>query len=387
MRFLRKLAIVLGMMLAIYLVADWSLGAYYYFRMREAPPNLAGIPGLQGEAYAVPEFGLEAQESSPVYTIPGTRLLWPREYHGQFVNIDKLTPTGSYYRRTVNPPVTREPPVVVLFLGGSAVYGPDTPDGLTMASQLSAILNADDKTHSYVVLNAGVTGLDSTMERERLAYELKHGLKPGIVVVLDGGLDLVGGYYLGSPGRPPMTGRTYLGELFYKYFPINIYRRLSIWADDRAVRLKQKKAPKSVSDPHQQEKLLAETARAYEENQLAMAKLAAGVGARFITVLEPNRYGTTYTHGAPDLDYVARQTDGHMPGLSGLPPEGLKALGETQAKLRAESIETLDLSAVFKDKTGNIFTTTTAHLNAEGSRVVAERIAWVILRRVPISQQ
>jgi len=37
----------------------------------------------------------------------------------------------------------------------------------------------------------------------------------------------------------------------------------------------------------------------------------------------------------------------------------------------------LDLSAVFKDKTGNIFTTTTAHLNAEGSRVVAERIAQV----------
>src|SRR6516164_11129784 len=130
MRFLRKLAIVLGMMLAIYLVADWSLGAYYYFRMREAPPNLAGIPGLQGEAYAVPEFGLEAQESSPVYTIPGTRLLWPREYHGQFVNIDKLTPTGSYYRRTVNPPVTREPPVVVLFLGGSTVYGPTRPTGL-----------------------------------------------------------------------------------------------------------------------------------------------------------------------------------------------------------------------------------------------------------------
>ena len=387
MRFLRKLAIVLGTMLAIYLVADWSLGAYYYFRMREAPPNLAGIPGLQGEAYAVPEFGLEAQESSPVYTIPGTRLLWPREYHGQFVNIDKLTPTGSYYRRTVNPPVTREPPVVVLFLGGSTVYGPDTPDGLTMASQLSAILNADDKTHSYFVLNAGVTGLDSTMERERLAYELDHGLKPGIVVVLDGGLDLVGGVYLGAPGRPPMTGRTYWGELFYEYFPINIYRRLSIWASERAVRLKQKKAPETVSDPHRLEKLLAETARVYAQNQMAMAKLAAGVGARFITELEPNSYGTSYTHKTPDLDYVARQTDGHMPGLSGVLPAGLKALGEAQAKLRAQGIATLDLSAVFKDKTGNIFTTTTAHLNAEGSRVVAERIAEVILRQVPVSQQ
>src|SRR5215470_15590771 len=387
MRFLRKAAIVLGVMLAIYLAADWSLGAYYYFRMREVPPSLDGIPALQGEAYAVPEFGLEAQESSPIYTIPGTRLLWPREYHGQYFNIDRLAPTESYYRRTVNPPVTKEPPVVVLFLGGSTVYGPDTPDGLTMASQLSTILNAEDKSHSYVVLNAGVTALDSTLERERLAYELDHGLKPGIVVVLDGGLDLVGGFYLGSPGRPVVTGRTYLGELFYKYFPINIYRRLSIWADDRAVRLKQKVAPKTVADPHRQEKLLAETARVYEENQLAMAKLAAGVGARFITVLEPNRYGTAYTHGAPDLDYVARQTDGHMPGLSGLLPAGLKALGEAQTKLRAEGIETLDLSAVFKDKTGNIFTTSTAHLNAAGSRVVAERIAGAILRQVPVSQQ
>ena len=64
-----------------------------------------------------------------------------------------------------------------------------------------------------------------------------------------------------------------------------------------------------------------------------------------------------------------------------------KAQTDFVKKLRAEGIETLDLSAVFKDKTGNIFTTSTAHLNAEGSRVVAERIAQVILRQVPVSQQ
>ena len=387
MGILRKAAIVAGITLVTYLVADWSLGAYYHFRMREVPPSLDGIPGLKGEPYAVPQFGLEAQESSPVYTIPGTRLLWPREYHGQFFNIDRLAPTDSYYRRTVNPPVTKEPPVVVLFLGGSTVYGPDTPDGLTMASQLSAILNQQDKSHSYVVYNAGVAALDSTLERERLAYELQHGLKPAIVVVLDGGLDLVGGVYLGSPGRPVVAGRSYMGELFYKYFPINIYRHLRGWLAERAAQLKLKNAPKSVSDPNRQQKLLAETARIYEENQRAMAKMAAGVGARFITVLEPNRYGTSYAHVTPDLDYVAQQTDGHMPGLSSLLPGGLHALGEAQGRLRGEGIETLDLSAVFKDKTGNIFTTSTAHLNATGSRVVAERIAQVILRQVPVSQQ
>jgi lysophospholipase L1-like esterase len=387
MRFLRKAAIVIGITLAAYLAADWSVGAYFYYRTREVPPSPAGIPGYKGEPYAVPEFGIEAQESAPLYTIPGTRLLWPREYHGQFFNIDRLAPTQSYYRRTVNPPAGKAPPVVVLFLGGSTVYGPDTPDGLTMASQLSTILNEQDKSHGYVVYNAGVAALDSTLERERLAYELQHGLKPGIVVVLDGGLDLVGGVYLGSPGVPVVRGRTYLGELFYKYFPINIYRHLRGWAAERAAQLKLKNAPKSVSDPNRQQKLLAATARIYEENQRAMARMAASVGAKFITVLEPNRYGTAYTRGAPDLDYVARQTDGHMPGLSGLLPAGLHALGEAQAKLRAEGIETLDLSAVFKDKTGNIFTTSTAHLNAAGSRVVAERIAQAILGPVPVSQQ
>ena len=387
MRFLRKAAIVIAITLAAYLIAHWSVGAYFYYRTREVPPSPAGIPGYKGEPYAVPEFGIEAQESAPLYTIPGTRLLWPREYHGQFFNIDRLAPTDSYYRRTVNPPVAKEPPVVVLFLGGSTVYGPDTPDGLTMASQLSTILNQQDKSHSYVVYNAGVAALDSTLERERLAYELQHGLKPAIVVVLDGGLDLVGGVYLGSPGRPVVAGRTYMGELFYKYFPINIYRHLRGWLAERAAQLKLKNAPKSVSDPNRQQKLLAETARIYEENQRAMAKMAAGVGARFITVLEPNRYGTTYAHVTPDLDYVAQQTDGHMPGLSSLLPGGLHALGEAQARLRGEGIETLDLSAVFKDKTGNIFTTSTAHLNAAGSRVVAERIAQVILRQVPVSQQ
>ncbi len=387
MRFLRKAAIVLGVTLAAYLAADWSVGLYFNYRDRQAPPNPAGIPGYKGEPFAVPAFVREAQEASPMYTIPGTRLLWPHEYHGRYFNIDRVAPTGAYYRRTVNPPVTKPPPLTVLFLGGSTVYGPDTPDGLTMASQLSAVLNAEDKDHSYVVLNAGVAALDSTLERERLAYELAHGLKPAVVVVLDGGLDLVGGVYLASPGRPVIAGRTYLGELFYKYFPINIYRHLRAWAAERAAEYRLKNAPSSVSHPVTREQLLQETVRVYEANQAAMAKMAAGVGARFITVLEPNRYGTTYAHPAPDLDYVAQQTEGHMPGLAAILPEGLKALGEAQARLRAEGIETLDLSAVFKDKTGNVFTTSTAHLNATGSRIVAERIAQAILRQSPVLQQ
>ena len=385
MRFVRRAAIITGIVLVVYLAIDWSVGLYFAYQERESKPNLAAIPGYQGQPYAVPEFALDVEGAAWLYTIPGTRLLSPDEYHSRYVNIDRVPPTGNFYRRTVNPPVTKPPPLTVLFLGGSTVYGADTPDDLTMASQLSAILNSEDSRHSYVVLNAGVAALDSTLERERLAYEIARGLKPDIVVVLDGGLDIIGGIYLGSPGRPVVAGRSRLGELFFKYFPINIYRHLRIWAANRLAEYRLKPTPSTVSDPNRLPRLTAETARIYEDNQRAMAKMTADHGGRFLAVLEPNRYGTQYDHPTPDLDFVARETDGRMPGLSGLLPGALKALGEGLARLRSEGIETLDLSAVFKDKTGNVFTTTTAHLNATGSRIVAERIAQVILRWGPVS--
>jgi lysophospholipase L1-like esterase len=383
MRFARRAAIIAAITLVIYLVADWSVGLYFAYRSREAPPNPAGIPGYQGESFAVPEFIMDARRAGAMYTIPGTRLLWPHEAHGRYFNIDRLPPTESFYRRTVNPPVTKPPARIVLLLGGSTIYGPDTPDDQTVASYLSTYLNAGDPEHSYVVLNAGVTALDSTLERERLAYELDHGLKPDIVVVFDGGLDIVGGVYLASPGRPVVTGRTRLGELFFKYFPINIYRWLRGWAAERAAHYRLKSVPAAVSDPDRQKRLMAEMVRVYEENQMAMARLAAGVGARFLTVLEANRYGTTYTHHTPDLDFVEQETVGRMPGLAEILPVGLRALGQAQARLQAQGIATLDLSAVFKDKTGNVFTTSTAHLNAEGSRFVAERMAQALLSGSP----
>src|SRR5215469_16788720 len=98
------------------------------------------------------------------------------------------------------------------------------------------------------------------------------------------------------------AGRSWPAAAIWASCSTNIYRHLRGWLAERAAQLKLKNAPKSVSDPNRQQKLLAETARIYEENQGAMAKMAAGVGAKFITVLEPNRYGTSYAHVTPDLD-------------------------------------------------------------------------------------
>src|SRR5262249_10900520 len=69
------------------------------------------------------------------------------------------------------------------------------------------------KSHGYVVLNAGTVGANATMERERLQYELTHGQKPAILIIMDGGLGTPGRTFAESRGRvaePPLPSSQYL---------------------------------------------------------------------------------------------------------------------------------------------------------------------------------
>ena len=118
----------------------------------------------------------------------------------------------------------------------------------------------------------------------------------------------------------------------------------------------------------------------YVENETGMQALASAAGARFISVLEPNRYASDFKVKTDDLAYVDGTMSRHMPGLREMLPRFLKTLSDAQETLRARGIETLALSTVFRDKTGDIFTTSPGHYNGAGNRIVAERIAEAILR-------
>ena len=121
-------------------------------------PDLSAIPAFRDQPYASAELAAEYTEIQPFDTVPGTDLLWPALRRGQFYNIDKLPPTNAHYRLTANPPDPKAPVRVVLFLGGSLIFGPGVPDDSTVPSILSRRLNADDRDHGYIVLNAGVEG-------------------------------------------------------------------------------------------------------------------------------------------------------------------------------------------------------------------------------------
>jgi len=386
MRTLAKVLLILLITAGLYWALDIAYGYYAGKIQRAEPPNAAGIPGLRGLPYASGDFMIEAGSTIDTEAVPGTGILTPKEFHGTFFNIDRKPPTDLLYRRTSNPDPAKPPTVTVLLIGGSTIFGDDAPDDLTIASLLSRRLNADDKTHSYVVLNAGNFGANSTMERERLQYELAHGQKPQIVIVMDGGLDLMGGIYLGAPGRTFAEGRGQVADLFHRYFPHNIYWALRGWLSQRAIKLGLKKPPANIQKPVDVEKLTKDTVAFWLDNELAMAKLAKDAGARFISVLEPNRYASSFSHPTDDLKFVDHQTDGHLPGLRPIMPKALAQLSAGSDSLKGQGIETLDLSTIFKDKTQNLFTDGAGHFNSIGNAMVADRLTAAILATTAATQ-
>jgi lysophospholipase L1-like esterase len=269
MSILRNSLIVLGIAFGIYVLVDLAVGAIFG-RPHPAIPDFNQIPALRGQPYVSPDFAAEYVLNDFLDAAPDDRLLWEPLRKGIYFNVEALPPTGAHYRRTANPPTGSKPVLTVLFLGASKVYGTEVPDDLTLPSLLSQRLNALDPAHGYAVYNAGVQAVTSREELWRLQYELDHGLKPDIVVLLDGGLDLVHGVYLGKPGVGSGTGRGLMGRLIHDYFPLNIYRWIRVWMTDRAINSRMRQPPAHLADPAKFASLLQRTVAEYEANQRSM---------------------------------------------------------------------------------------------------------------------
>jgi lysophospholipase L1-like esterase len=377
MSLLRNSLIVLGIAFAVYVVLDLGVGAIFG-RPHPAIPDFNQIPALRGQPYISRDFGAEYVLNDFLDAAPDDQLLWEPLREGIYFNVEALPPTGAHYRRTANPPAGGKPVLTLLFLGASKVYGTEVPDDLTLPSLLSQRLNALDPAHGYVVYNAGVQAVTSREELWRLQYELDHGLKPDIVVLLDGGLDLVHGVYLGKPGQASATGRGFIGRLIHDYFPLNIYRWIRVWMTDRAINARMRQPPAHLADPVKFNFLLRRTISEYEANQRRMAELAAAHGARLVTALEPGLYSASPTHKTADYAYADDYCSRRSPGFAEAIRASWPALTETLPRLQGAGIETVDLSQAFRDKTVDIFVDCD-HFNAVGNAILADQLAKAIL--------
>ncbi|MFI5017643.1 MAG: hypothetical protein ACHQHK_06835 [Dongiales bacterium] len=374
---LGRTALVLAATLAIYVVVDLIAGVIIGPLHRETP-DFAAIPGFRGQPYATPGFAFEYTEMQSFDTVLGTRLLMPALRHGEYYNVDQLPPTEAHYRRTTNPSVLRTPIRLVLVLGGSLIFGPAVPDNKTIPSLLSAELNSEDDTQGYKLLNAGVDGAVSGQELARLHYELEHGLKPDLVVVVDGPVDFAQGVYAGQPGGYALSGRSTIGELLHRYAPLHIYDWLRFRLGGLATDQGWRKAPAHLKDSAQIDALIRQSTAIYVRNQLAMARLARESGARFLLAVNPTLNSSDYTHPTADIAYATDLGKRLYPGQAEVARQTRAAQAEAVASLQDKGIDAINLSDLLRDKTVDVFVET-AHFNATGHEMIAAAIAREIL--------
>ena len=384
MRLILKAITILAVTAGLYVAADIAVGYFFTPLITQAARDPGNVPAYRGQAYMSPDFLREvAREPGEWRQIYGTDLVTPPAYHGRYFNVDELAPTGNLYRRTMSAPgdpAANKPQVTVLLLGGSTVYGPEVPDGLTLASLLAARLDARDPAHRYVVYNAGVFAADSLQERERLVYEFDRGLKPDIVISFGGGMDIVDGIYQAEPGMPAafLRSRTGLRGFLHRILPLNIYHLLLAHASAEAETSHEKRAPAHLSKPARVAALTAATAKAWYDNQLAMAELSRARGARFISVLQPSPYSSAFDHPTADIPYVRELTESERPGHGGVAGDAQVALARESAALRRQGVEAIDLSDGFRAKTEDVFIDI-GHLNATGHGILSSEIAEAVL--------
>jgi len=330
----------------------------------------------QGEPYFSEQFLEESFTQPGGWETPrGTRLILPRPYDGNAFHVDVLAPTGLAYRRTYNP--ESEDPAgerLILLLGGSTVYDSEVPDELTVASQLSALLNRQDGPR-YRVLNAGVTSVNTAQERERLELELARGLKPWAVVTLNGVNDVNQGVYFGQPEGVMFSGdqRNRVREWLGAVLPLNIWRSIRA----RALRANARVAPEHVTSARAVEALSADTADVYVRNIAAMHVASHQAGARFWSVLQPHLFSAQYARDT-DIEEAEQLTERTLPGARAVFDSSYRALRGAVDKLQLEGVRASDASQAFAGKRSDIFLDM-AHVNSVGNRMLAEYLAGLIL--------
>jgi hypothetical protein len=372
---IRNAAIICAITFALYAVVDWCYGVLWPLKPYAANPERLTASAYAGEPYFSESFLAESYTQPGGWDAIGTRLVVPREYHGKYFNVDVLPPTGLPYRRTINPAPVREGTHIVLLLGGSTTYDSEVPDELTVASQLAKLL-AERGNQPYYVLNAGVSSANTTQERERLELELERGLRPHVVLALDGVNEVNQGVYFGNPAGVMFSGeqRNRVKEWFKSVLPLNIYRTLRAQAVVENLRA----VPAHLLDPVQVARLAQATADVYAKNVLAMHASSLKQRFRFYALLQPQFYSTTYTYPADDLGEIKVRAERELPQVHAAFAEGYKSLRSVIPDLRAKGVYAYDAADVFRDKRGSIFLDM-AHVNSIGNRMLAEYMAKLIL--------
>lgn len=303
--------------------------------------------------------------------IPGTRIVLPNDYAGQWFNVRDA-------KRTT-PGVPQQASRRVLVFGGSTVYCSEVPDQLTLPSQIQARLE-ESAPGRFAVENFGVTSVNSSQQLERLRTMT---LRPDdLVVFFDGVNDIYNAILFGRPDGwivgenqnvlatlPSWQGwlvrRTMrLSERFHALRPLVGGGKLTL--------------PPFLADAVVMENNLALMEKLYTETIYAAHEFVAAAGARFAHFVQPNLFVqgslTAYEQGLLRMPLVI------APGSEIAFRAGTPRLVRAGESLRARGVDSADLTRVLADRpSGREYYLDAVHVAHEGNAVLAAAIVQHLL--------
>lgn len=198
LRWIRDGWVILGLTLALVLVADRILDALLEEQPGWSPvspgvsaPDRQRSPVYAGHPWA-DRYWAEHDDAKSLVWSP--YVYWQRQpFAGETIAVD-----ADGVRRTWTPSGAGGP--VVWVFGGSSVWGTGVADDYTVPSQLARLL-AEAGAGARVV-NFGESGFVSTQSLIRLQLELGHRPVPDMVVFLGGANDVFSALQARRPGWP-----------------------------------------------------------------------------------------------------------------------------------------------------------------------------------------
>jgi len=293
---------------------------------------------------------------------------WRRlPYKGQTININ-----DQGIRSTPQSELATETSPLVVFLGGSTMWGTGSDDRNTIPAHFADIAHGD-----YRAINLGESGYNAFQGYLILKLQIMGGLTPNIVVSYDG-VNEAGAL---NPERRPFSHarenqiRTIMkeqdvdggGVLSFKHF---FLKPLQLFIDKFSLNFKSKFFSKNepYSIYHVDQKRVEQVAIGLLESWLSTKHLAEENSADFIGILQPNGY-----FGNPRLDHLDLNVDEfhqwhHQ--YRTLYTAILELLKDPRYKELSGSI--LDFTGVF-DRDEYIYIDF-AHVSPNGNRIIAEKI-------------
>jgi hypothetical protein len=127
--------------------------------------------------------------------------------------------------------------------------------------------------------------------------------------------------------------------------------------------------------PFERDAVLKESAQVWARASIAMHALAQQHGFRYLHLLQPNQYLEGSKHLSSEELRAAIDLDG---GYGPIARDGYGYLIESGDRIAAAGVDYHDLTGLFADESGTMYSDACCHLNRHGRELMAERVARIV---------